>query len=116
MVRDISDAQLDAAEARGRAMLGTGPRALAAHYDPAARRVAIDLANVEVDGEGFILHWPALEADLFVPALVAALFGTRAWMAAASARHAGAAKSPAKAAAARANGAKGGRPRKAVQA
>lgn len=140
MVHDISDAQLDAAEARGRAMLGTEPRALAAHYDPAARRVEIDLANgcsyafpahlvqdlqgasdadlanVEVDGEGFNLHWPALEADLFVPALVAALFGTRAWMAAASARHAGAAKSPAKAAAARANGAKGGRPRKAVQA
>jgi len=43
---------------------------------------------------------------------VAGIFGTRAWMNRALARHAGRQTSTAKAAAARANGAKGGRPKK----
>jgi hypothetical protein len=73
---------------------------------------ADDLAKVEVDGLGFNLHWPDLEVDLYVPALVSGIFGTRAWMTRALARLAGRATSPAKAAAARSNGAKGGRPRK----
>jgi hypothetical protein len=47
-----------------------------------------------------------------VPALVSGLFGTRAWMTRELARVAGQSVSPAKAAAARTNGAKGGRPRK----
>jgi hypothetical protein len=46
--------------------------------------------------------------DLSIPGLLAGLFGTKAYMA----RRAGQAKSPAKAAAARENGRKGGRPRK----
>ena len=72
------------------------------------------LANVEVDGAGFNLHWPALDADLYVPALVSGIFGTRSWMTRALARAAGQVTSPTKAAAARSNGAKGGRPRKAA--
>jgi hypothetical protein len=68
---------------------------------------ADQLAQVEVLGGG--LHWEALDADLSVPGLLAGLFRTRTCMA----RHAGRMTSPAKAAAARANGAKGGRPRKA---
>jgi hypothetical protein len=135
----VTDALLKAAEARGRKMLETEPRAVSAHYDRATGRVAVDLVNgctyafparlvqdfqgaghddlacVEVDGAGFNLHWPALDADLYVPALVAGVFGTRAWTARELARVAGQAKSPAKAAAARANGAKGGRPRKNAQ-
>ena len=67
-----------------------------------------DLADVEVDGAGFNLHWPKLDVDLYVPALVAGVFGTRAWIARELARVAGRARSPAKAAAARSNGAKGG--------
>ena len=73
-----------------------------------------DLAEVCVDGLGFNLHWPRLDADLYVPALVAGVFGTRAWMMRDLARRAGQATSPAKAAAARANGAKGGRPRRSA--
>lgn len=68
------------------------------------------LAAVEVLGSGYGLHWEALDADLSIPGLLAGLFGTRAHMS----RLAGRATSPAKAAAARANGAKGGRPRKAA--
>lgn len=122
----------------GRKLLETEPRAVSAHYDRKSGRVVIDLvngctyafptqlvqdlqgashddlANVEVEGLGFDLHWPALEADLYVPALVAGIFifGTREWMTKELARRAGQARSPAKTAAARANGSKGGRPRK----
>jgi hypothetical protein len=64
------------------------------------------LAQVEILGTGHGLHWEALDVDLSVPGVLAGLFGTRAHMA----RHAGQATSPAKAAAARANGARGGRP------
>ena len=132
----MTDAQLETAEARGRKILAREPRASAAHYDRATGRVVIDLTNgcayafpaalvqdlqgaadddladVQVDGMGFNLHWPALDADLYVPALVSGIFGTREWMGRELARRAGQATSPAKAAAARTNGAKGGRPRK----
>jgi len=40
-----------------------------------------DLARVEVGGVGFNLRWAALDVDLYVPALVAGIFGTRTWMA-----------------------------------
>lgn len=56
------------------------------------------------------LHWEALDVDLSIPGLLTGLFGTKAYMA----RQAGRTKFPAKAAAARANGLKGGRPRKQV--
>jgi hypothetical protein len=133
---DVTDLQLEAAEIRGRKILETEPRARAVRYDQATGRVVIDLVNgctyafpvelvqdlqgatpdalaaVEVDGLGFNLHWPVLDVDLYVPALISGVFGTRAWMTQALARVAGQAKSPAKAVAARTNGAKGGRPRK----
>ena len=125
-----------AAEARGSEMLQTEPRAVAARYDRGSGRVWLDLVNgctfifpaalvqdlqganpsdlgdIEVDGAGFNLRFPAIDVDLYVPALVAGVFGTRAWMARGLARLAGQTTSPAKAAAARSNGAKGGRPRK----
>jgi hypothetical protein len=134
------DRQLEAAEVRGQAMLNAELRASAVRYDRASGRVIIDLSNgctyafpaklvqdlqgasddelaaVEVDGMGFNLHWPALDVDLLTPALVSGVFGTRAWMTRELARVAGTATSPAKTAAARANGAKGGRPRKTAVA
>lgn len=69
------------------------------------------LAAVELLGQGYGLHWEELDVDLSLPGLMAGLFGTKAWMA----RRAGQATSAAKAAAARANGAKGGRPRKSAK-
>ena len=65
------------------------------------------LAEVEVDGMGFDLHFPAIDADLYVPALVAGIFGTRAWTTRELARIASRARSAVKAQAARVNG--GGR-------
>lgn len=70
-----------------------------------------DLAAVEVSSHGTSIHWKKLDADFSIPGLVAGVFGTRAWMADLG-RRGGRATSAAKSAAARANGQKGGRPRK----
>lgn len=69
---------------------------------------AAEIAEVEVIGAGFGLHWESLNLDYTVPGLVGGVFGTAKWMAARAGRGA----SEAKAAAAGVNGAKGGRPRK----
>jgi hypothetical protein len=135
MTTHWSDAQIEAAEARGRDMMASEPRAAAARYDAKADRIIVDLASgatfafpprlgqgletatpdqlaeVAIAGAGFGLHWETLDVDLSVPALMTGSFGTRQWMQE-LARRAGSVTSPAKAAAARANGAKGGRPRK----
>ena len=66
------------------------------------------LAEVAIIGNGYGLNWPDLDVDLSIQGLLAGIFGTRSHMA----RLAGRATSPAKAQASRANGAKGGRPRK----
>jgi hypothetical protein len=136
-VRDReNERQVAAAERRGARLLADGPRAVAARYDRRTGRVTVDLANgcsiafparsvqglehagdgdlagVAVVAPGFALRWDILDVDVGVPGLLAGLFGTKAWMDRQRAAHAGAARSPAKAAAARRNGAKGGRPRK----
>ena len=71
---------------------------------------AEDLAEIEISPAGLGLHWPRLDADVYVPALMQGVFGTRRWMAAQLGASGGRATSKAKADAARANGRKGGRP------
>jgi hypothetical protein len=129
-------ARYDAARQRGRIADETEPRAVSARYDRTSRRVIVelrngctfmfpadmgqglrgasdeDLAEVEIMGNGFGLHWEKLDADLAVPSLMAGRFGSKAWMSELG-RMGGKSKSAAKAAAARANGKKGGRPKKA---
>jgi hypothetical protein len=68
------------------------------------------LGNVEIDMVGTALSWPDLDVDLYVPALMRGVFGTKKWMSELG-RAGGSVKSEAKAQAARANGAKGGRPK-----
>lgn len=121
---------------RGRAVRSQEPRATTARYDPQAARVIVDLANgctfsfppaltqgleaatekqlaeVEILGSGSGLHWETLDVDLSLPGLLAGLFGTKAYLA----QRAGRTRSAAKAAAARVNGAKGGRPRRLANA
>jgi hypothetical protein len=75
-----------------------------------------DLTEIEITPSGYGLHWPKLDADLWLPALLEGVFGSRAWMAARLGAEGGKATSDAKAAAARANGTLGGRPRKAKAA
>ncbi len=73
------------------------------------------IAHVEIVGGGTGLHWPELDADLYVPALLRGVYGTRLWMARIG-RNGGLARSTAKKNAARANGLKGGRPRRQATA
>jgi hypothetical protein len=113
-----------------------GPVAVTARYDGGRRRIrvglstgielafppdaaeglagaeAADLAEIEITPSGLGLHWPRLDADLYLPALLEGMLGSRAWMAARMGIAGGRARSPAKAAAARENGRRGGRPRK----
>jgi hypothetical protein len=137
---DDLDLMIANAEARGRAILEHEPQARSARYDAASGRVIVELTNdcsfafpargveglenasdealaaVEILGLGLGLHWEWLDVDVSVPGLLAGLFGTRAWMDRERAAKAGSARSPAKAAAARRNGSKGGRPRKIARA
>lgn len=130
--------EIDRALVRGQQRLLTEPQASSARYDRRTGRVLVELTNgcsfifparslqgmarasdaeladIEIMGVGFGLHWPALDADFTVPGLLMGVFGTRAWMASELARRAGQTTSKAKAAAARANGRKGGRPRRAA--
>ncbi len=131
---ELTDAQIDAATERGKIAHLREPRATEVRYNRKLKRMVVELTNgctftfppdlaqgletatdgqlaqVEIIGVGYGLHWEALDVDLSVPGLLAGLFGTKAHMA----RQAGKTTSPAKAAAARANGAKGGRPAKSA--
>ena len=102
---ELSDAEWAAAEDRGRVAMATKPRASSARYDGAAARLIIELTNgstfifdprlaqgleqasdealaeVEVLGVGFGLHWEALDVDLNVESLLAGRFGSRRYMA-----------------------------------
>ncbi len=71
------------------------------------------LAKIEILGRGTGLRWPLLDVDHYVPGLLNRVFGTSRWMAELG-RRGGSATTKAKAAAARANGRKGGRPKRRV--
>lgn len=70
------------------------------------------LGNIQITPTGMGLHWPMLDADMYVPNLLRGILGSSQWMAAKLGAAGGRARSTAKAASARANGLKGGRPRK----
>lgn len=69
-----------------------------------------DLAKIEISPTGLGLHRPTLDADLYVPGLLAGASGGTHWMAAQLGAAGGSVRSTAKARAARANGKLGGRP------
>jgi Protein of unknown function (DUF2442) len=131
-------AQIPAARARSAREWRAGRRATSVRYDRPTGRVVMELSNgylvgfpisaipelshatstqlaeVELFPAGDVLHWEALDADLSVPGLLLSSVGRKEKLSE-FARIAGKAKSPAKAAASRANGAKGGRPRKTTR-
>ena len=71
------------------------------------------LGSISISPAGDALAWRSLDVDVYVPGLVERAFGTRLF-AAATGRRGGRRRSKTKAAAAKVNGAKGGRPRKRV--
>jgi hypothetical protein len=133
---EISDTAIQEAEQRMRTRRETGPYAVAARYDRRLGRIMVtlsnglelafpphmaegladakpaDLAVIEITPAGLGLHWPKLDADLYLPALLQGVFGSPRWMAGLLGKSGGLARTAAKVAAARKNGRKGGRPRK----
>ena len=131
---DQFEQDTERATERAKQRLARDPRAGLAHYDTEndlivialntgytvsfppegiqglAGASAFALAEIEITPSGYGLHWPKLDADLWVPALLEGVFGSRAWMAARLGAQGGKATSDAKAAAARENGKRGGRP------
>lgn len=80
------------------------PRRLVPYVNKAPKHLA---AEVELMPAGGMLHWERLDMDHSVPGLIREIFGLNRDF-----RRAGATKSKARAAASRANGRLGGRPRK----
>jgi len=135
----LTDADIRQAEKRMQARLQRQPHATSARYDRRGARIVVslsnglelgvpvslaqgladakasDLADIEISPTGLGLHWPKLDADLYLPALMSGVFGTRRWMARVLGKAGGQATSAAKQAAARANGRHGGRPRKVAR-
>jgi Protein of unknown function (DUF2442) len=112
------------------------PHAVSARYDRATRKVVVELSSkltlsfspqdaqglenakpaelesVDLSPSGFGLHFPKLDADLYIPGLLEGLMGSKRWMASRLGQAGGQSRSRAKKVASRANGLKGGRPRR----
>jgi hypothetical protein len=115
------------------------PKAVSACYDRNTGQIVINLASkltlsfsphdgqglehakpsqleeIEISPSGFGIHFPRLDADLYVPGLLEGFLGSRKWMASRLGQAGGQSRSRAKKAASRANGKLGGRPKKAVR-
>jgi hypothetical protein len=73
------------------------------------------LEEMEISPSGFGIHFPKLDADIYIPGLLEGLLGSRKWMAARLGRIGGQSRSRSKKAASRANGRLGGRPKKSAR-
>ncbi|HVI80037.1 MAG TPA: DUF2442 domain-containing protein [Candidatus Acidoferrum sp.] len=124
------------ANEQGESLKKAFPHAVSARFDRASGRVVIELSSklavsfspqdaqgleharpseldrIEVTPSGFGLHFPKLDADLYLPALLEGFLGSKRWMAARLGQVGGKSRSLDKKAAARANGKLGGRPRR----
>jgi len=100
----IDDAERARADRRMAARLRRTPKALAAYYEPAGSRIVVsldtgidlvvparliqglseanaaDLGEIEITPTGLGLHWPRLDADVYVPSLLEGRVGSRSWM------------------------------------
>ena len=132
----LTDADVKRAEKRMQARLQAQPRAVSARYDRKGARIVVslsngldvgvpvalaqglagarasDLASIEITPTGLGLHWPKLDADLYLPSLLEGFIASPRWMAGLFGKSGSLARSPAKAAAARENGRQSGRPQK----
>jgi hypothetical protein len=71
-----------------------------------------ELDPIEISPSGFGLHFPKLDADIYLPALLEGFLGSKSWMAGRLGVAGGSSRSVAKTSAAKKNGRLGGRPKK----
>jgi hypothetical protein len=115
------------------------PRAVSAHYDRKSGHIVVHLSSklilsfsphdvqglqnarpsqldaIEISPSGFGIHFPKLDADIYIPGLLEGFLGSKKWMAARLGQIGGQSRSSVKRAASRANGKLGGRPKKATR-
>jgi Protein of unknown function (DUF2442) len=132
----ITSQEFKQANARAKTLRASTPAATSANFDRKSGNIIVTLSSgvgiffspkdaqgledatpaqlsqIEITPSGFGLHFPMLDADLYVPAILEGFLGSRKWMAARLGAAGGSSRSKPKAAAARANGSLGGRPRK----
>jgi hypothetical protein len=133
---ETTDAELAAAKERWGAEITQRPIPSSVRFDGTSGRIVVEfqngaafmvparslegladasdaeLAEVELLGETG-LHWENLDIDYLIAGLMNGVFGSHTFMEAQ--RKGGQSRSPAKIAASRANGTKGGRPKKTTQ-
>jgi hypothetical protein len=131
--------KFEAANRRGERVRASVPKAISAEYDRATGRMVIHLSSrldisfdphdaqglenarpsqldeIEISPSGLGIHFPKLDADLYLPSLLEGFLGSRRWLAARLGRVGGKSRSSAKRAASQANGRMGGRPKKAAR-
>jgi len=134
----ISD-NFEMANRRAKEMQAGIPRAVAAHYDRDTGRIVIHLSSkldvsfsphdaqglenakpwqleeIEISPSGFGIHFPKLDADIYLPGLLEGFLGSKKWMASRLGQVGGKSRSAAKRSASKANGKLGGRPKKAAR-
>ncbi|HZP25249.1 MAG TPA: DUF2442 domain-containing protein [Terriglobales bacterium] len=132
----ISRDEFRLANNRGRRQRSSTSPAIAAQYDRQSGRIIValqsgievsfspsnaeglenarpaQLREIEISPSGLGLHFPKLDADLYLPGLLQGILGSRKWMAARLGAVGGRSTSTAKRRASQANGRLGGRPRK----
>jgi hypothetical protein len=126
------------ANQRARELQASHPRAISVRYDRTHDRIRIQMDSmleiafspkdaegleyatpaqldlIEISPSGFGIHFPRLDADLYLPSLLEGFLGSRKWMAARLGATGGRSRSTAKTSAAKENGRMGGRPRKKI--
>ena len=132
----VSKDEFEAANARAAARYRKTPCAMKARYDGKRDRVVIglntgievafrprdaqglerarpdQLDTIEISPSGLGIHFPKLDADIYLPTLLEGFLGSKRWIAVEHGSIGGSVSTRAKAAAARRNGRLGGRPRK----
>jgi hypothetical protein len=135
----VSKDEFEAANARGTARRRKATRATRVRYERKRDRVIIglntgievtfrprnaqglerakpdQLDTIEISPSGLGIHFPKLDADIYLPALLEGFLGSKSWLATEYGKLGGSVSSTAKATAAQRNGKLGGRPRKVKQ-
>lgn len=131
----VAKSEFEAAKRRAAATLRATPCAAHVHYDRKSDRVVIalstgievafrphdaqglehatpyQLGQIEISPSGLGIHFPRLDADVYLPALLEGFLGSRRWIASQIGKLGGSVSTKAKAKAARRNGKLGGRPK-----